>query len=195
MKEKQMRMTSNNLEIRMNDEDKSMVLEGYAATYDNPTVLYEIDGIEYNEVIDRGAFDGMDSKDCCLKYNHSSNVPILARTRGGSLELTVDDIGLRFRAKLFNTQSSRDVYELVKQGGLDKCSFAFTIKEDSYVRDTRTRHIKKIDKLFDVAVVDIPAYDSTSVSARSFFELERDKEQKTLEREKLQRELILKTYF
>ena len=137
----------------------------------------------------------MDFKDCCLKYNHSNNVPILARTRGGSLELILDDIGLRFKANLFNTQTSRDVYELVKQGGLDKCSFAFTIKEDSYERESRTRHIRKIDKLFDVAIVDIPAYDSTSVSARSFFELEREKEQKALERAKLQKELILRTYF
>lgn len=195
MKEKQMRMMSNNLEVRMNNEDDSMILEGYAATYDNPTVLYEFDGIEYHEVIDRGAFDNMDSKDCCLKYNHSNNVPLLARTRGGSLELSVDEIGLRFKAKLFDTQVSRDVYELVKQGGLDKCSFAFTIKEDSYDRDTRTRHIRKINKLFDVAIVDIPAYDSTSVNARSFFELEREKEQKGLERSELQRKLILRTYF
>ena len=80
------------------------------------------------------------------------------------------------------------MFELVKQGGLDKCSFAFTIREESYDRKTRTRHIKKIDKLFDVAIVDIPAYDSTSVSARNFFELEREKE-------KLKKKLILKTYF
>ena len=195
MKGKQLRMTTNNLEVRMNNEENSMILEGYAATYDNPTVLYEIDGIQYNEVIDRGAFDEMDFKDCCLKYNHSNNVPILARTRGGSLELILDEIGLRFKANLFNTQTSRDVYELVKQGGLDKCSFAFTIKEDSYERESRTRHIRKIDKLFDVAIVDIPAYDSTSVSARSYFELEREKEQKALEKAKLQKELILRTYF
>ena len=192
---KEMRILSSNLEVRSNDENNEMILEGYAATFDNPTCLYEYDGVKFNEVIDRGAFDEMDSKDCCLKYNHSDNVPILARSRGGSLELTVDNIGLRFKAKLFNTQTSRDVYELVKQGGLDKCSFAFTIKEDSYDRDSRTRHIKKIDKLFDVAIVDIPAYDSTSVSARSYFELEREKEQKALERAKLQKELILKTYF
>ena len=188
MTEKQMRIMNNNLEVRMNDEDHSMILEGYAATYDNPTVLYEYDGVEYYEVIERGAFDNIDSKDCCLKYNHSNNIPLLARTRGGSLELFVDDIGLRFKAKLFETQTSRDVYELVKQGGLDKCSFAFTIREESYDRQTRTRHIKKIDKLFDVAIVDIPAYDSTSVSARNFFELQREKE-------KLKKKLILKTYF
>lgn len=192
---KEMRILSSNLEVRSNDENNEMILEGYAATFDNPTCLYEYDGVKFNEVIDRGAFDEMDSKDCCLKYNHSDNVPILARTRGGSLELTVDNIGLRFKAKLFNTQTSRDVYELVKQGGLDKCSFAFTIKEDSYDRESRTRHIRKINRLFDVAIVDIPAYDSTSVSARSFFELEREKEQKALERVKLQKELILRTYF
>ena len=192
---KEMRILSSNLEVRSNDENNEMILEGYAATFDNPTCLYEYDGVKFNEVIDRGAFDEMDSKDCCLKYNHSDNVPILARTRGGSLELTVDNIGLRFKAKLFNTQTSRDVYELVKQGGLDKCSFAFTIKEDSYDRESRTRHIRKIDKLFDVAIVDIPAYDSTSVSARSYFELEREKEQKALEKAKLQKELILRTYF
>ena len=81
-----------------------------------------------------------------------------------------------FRAKLFNTQAAKDVYTLVREGALDKCSFAFTIKEEEYDRKTRTRHIKKIDKLFDVAVVDIPAYDSTSVKARDFFELERERE-------------------
>ena len=52
----------------------------------------------------------------------------------------------------------------------------FIIKEEEYDRKTRTRHIKKIDKLFDVAVVDIPAYDSTSVLARNYFEAEREKE-------------------
>lgn len=190
---KQTRVTVSQLEIRA-EQDNEMYLEGYAATFDNPTCLYEIDGITYNEVIDRGAFDGMNAKDCCLKYNHSNSVPILARTRGGSLELEVDSIGLKFKAKLFNTQTSRDVYELVKQGGLDKCSFAFTIKEESYDRESRTRHIKAIDKLFDVAIVDIPAYDSTSVNARSFFELENEKEHKALEKAKLQKELIIKTY-
>lgn len=190
---KQTRVVAIQLEVRSENENE-MYLEGYAATFDNPTCLYEIDGVTYNEVIDRGAFDSMNSKDCCLKYNHSNNVPILARTRGGSLELEVDSVGLKFKARLFNTQAARDVYELVKQGGLDKCSFAFTIKEESYDRETRTRHIKSVDKLFDVAVVDVPAYDSTSVNARSFFELENEKERIALEKAKLKKELILKTF-
>ena len=187
---KETRIAINKLEVRQSEDD-SMILEGYAAMYDKETVLYEYDGVEYKEIIDRGAFDTMNSKDCCLKYNHSNSIPILARTRGGSLELSVDNQGLFFRANLFNIQAARDVYQLVKQGGLDKCSFAFSIKEDSYDRETRTRHIRKIDKLYDVAIVDIPAYESTSVTARSFFELEREKENLDRENQKLKLKLKL----
>lgn len=173
---KEQRIILNNLEVRQSENDE-MILEGYAATFDEPTVLFKIDETEYKEVIERGAFDEMDYKDCCLKYNHSDNVPLLARTKGGSLELSVDNKGLFFRAKLFETQSAKDVYTLVRAGALDKCSFAFTVKDDEYDRKTNTRHIKKIDKLYDVAIVDIPAYDSTSVSARNYFETEREKEE------------------
>lgn len=177
-------------------QDEEMILEGYAVVFEEPTILYKIDGIEYKEVIDRNAFNNTSFKDCCLKYNHSDSVPILARTRGGSLSLSVDERGLFFRAKLFDTQTSRDVYSLVKQGGLDKCSFGFSIEEngDEYDRSTRTRRIKSIDRLYDVSVVDIPAYDQTSVEARSFFELESKKE--ALDKAKEQRrKLLLKTYF
>lgn len=172
---KEMRILMNQLEVRQSDNEE-MILEGYAATYDQPTVLHKIGNTEYKEVIDRGAFDGMDTRDCCLKYNHSDSVPLLARTKGGSLELSVDSQGLFFRAKLFKTQSAKDVYTLVRSGALDKCSFAFTVEEDSYDRETNTRHIKKVGKLYDVAIVDIPAYDTTSVSARSYFEAEKERE-------------------
>lgn len=167
-----------NLEVRnISQENNEMIVEGYAAVFNQPTVLYKIDGIEYKETIDRKAFDNCNMKDCCLKYNHSENFLILARVRGGSLELRVDDYGLYFKAKLFNTQSSRDVYEIIKAGGLDQCSFAFTVESESYDRDNRTRTILGIDYLYDVAVCPLGAYgDSTSVSARSFFDLERDKE-------------------
>jgi HK97 family phage prohead protease len=155
------------------DTQGEMILEGYAATFEQPTVLYAFDGIEHKEVIDRNAFNTADFKDCCLKYNHQDSVPILARTRGNSLELKVDDVGLFFRAKLFDTSISRDVYKLVQEGGLDKCSFAFTVAEDGDEYDrtptTRMRRITKIEKLWDCSIVDVPAYDSTVVSARNYF--------------------------
>lgn len=176
------RSQMNNLEFR--SEEDQMILEGYPVTFDSPTTLYEIDGVQYKETISRNAFDGADLSDVVLRYNHLENYPIMARTKGGSLELSVDQYGLKMRAKLFNSQSSRDIYDLVKQGGLDKMSFAFTVKEDSYNRDTRTRSIDQIKRLFDVAVVDFPAYETTSVSARSFFDEKIKEELQEAERKK-----------
>lgn len=172
------------LELReFQANNDAMILEGYASVFDTPTVLWEYEGVEYKEIIDRHAFDNADFSDCCLKYNHVDTVPILARVRGGSLTTEIDDYGLKFSAKLFDTTSARDVYALVKQGGLDKCSFAFTVKREEYDSVTHTRKILEIDKVFDLSIVDIPAYEATSVSARSSFEVEIEKERILLENE------------
>lgn len=189
MKEKEIR----SMQTEINSQEE-MVVEGYAVVFEEPTVLFKVNGVEYKEVIDKRAFNNTIFKDCCLKYNHSNSVPILARTRGGSLELSVDDKGLFFRAKLFDTQAARDVYKLVKEGALDKCSFAFLVADngDEYDRSTRTRRITNIERLFDISIVDTPAYEQTSVYARSYFLAEVEKE--TLDREKRRRELLLRTY-
>lgn len=178
------------------DEGGAQIIEGRAAIYDSPTCLWEFEGVKYYERIAPGAFDDADMKDCCLKYNHMDSVPILARTRGGSLVLDLREDGLYFRATLFNTSVARDCYELVRQGAL-KCSFAFTtpIDGESYDRASHTNTIKKVDRLFDVSVVDIPAYEDTyAATARSFFELEREKER--LESLQTRRKLLIaKTYY
>jgi HK97 family phage prohead protease len=92
------------------------------------------------------------------------------------LQLIIDDIGLRVSADLGGTQEARNLYEEIKAGYIDKMSFAFTVNADEYNRDTHTRRITGIKRLFDVAAVDIPAYDQTSIQARSFFEAEAEKE-------------------
>ena len=183
-------------ELRSEMVENEMILEGYAAVFNQPTVLFtDSRGKEFKEVIDRHAFDECDFSKCCLKYNHESSIPVLARVRGGSLELGVDDYGLHFRGKLFNTTTSRDMYELVKAGGIDECSFAFTIDGidgDSYDSKTRTRTLKRISNLFDVAIVDNPAYGGTSVAARSFLEAEAEKEKlENEERENKRKKKIL----
>jgi len=190
------------MEIRLSDinqDGNKMIVEGYAVRYNEPTTLWEQDGIEYKEVIERGALDNADLSDVPFKYNHSDTVMIMARTRNKTLELINDDQGLFIRAELADTTSGSDLYKLIKRGDIDKMSFAFTVEEDSYNRETYTRSIRKIRKLYDVAAVDLPAYDSTSINARSFFELEREKEQmlesinkrKQYEKDKLKLKLIL----
>lgn len=87
----------------------------------------------------------------------------------------VDNIGLHIRANLAGTEEGRRLYEEVKGGYIDKMSFAFEVSEDSYERDTHTRRILGIRRLYDVAAVDIPAYDATNLSARSYFSVKAEK--------------------
>ena len=94
-------------EFQANNDE--MILEGYASVFDTPTVLWEYEGVEYKEIIDRHAFDNADFSDCCLKYNHVDTVPILARVRGGSLTTEIDDYGLKFRAKLIDTTTNKEI--------------------------------------------------------------------------------------
>ena len=151
-----------NVEFRTpeNNEDK-MIIEGYAITFNSPATH------GYTEIISERALDNCDMSDVPLKYNHEDSHLIMARTRNNSLELKRDEKGLFIRAELLDTQSNIDIYKSIKAGLIDKMSFAFTVREDEYDYDTDTRKILDIDKLYDVSVVDIPFYDSTSVFARN----------------------------
>jgi HK97 family phage prohead protease len=162
-----------------------MIVEGYAVRFNEPTVMYEYDGIQYSEVIEQNSLDESDLTDVPFKYNHSDNVMIMARTRNKTLELIKDSQGLFIRANLAQTTTGKDLYTLIKRGDIDKMSFAFTVEEDSYNRDTHTRSIRKIKKLWDVAAVDTPAYDTTSIYARSWAEAEAEAERKASEGAKL----------
>lgn len=161
-----------NFEVRVQDE--GMIVEGYAATFDQPAVMYEYEKTEYKEVIARGAFDGTQMNDVVMNFDHQGK-PI-ARTKNNTLTLTIDDVGLRARADLSGTEAGRTIYEEIKAGYIDKMSFAFTVADESYDKATHTRSINKVKRLYDVAAVSIPAYDTTSIQARSFFEAEAEKE-------------------
>ena len=156
-------------------EQNEMIVEGRAVVFNQPTVLFKSGGNEYKEVIEAGALDEADMREVVFRYNHNDNLFVMARTRGGSLELAKDADGLLMRAKLFDIQQARDLYTLIKAGAIDKMSFSFTIREESFNKETRTWHVRKIDKVFDVAAVDQPAYDATSISARKVLDLERER--------------------
>lgn len=147
-------------------------INGYAVVFDSRTVLYKDPetGLEYGEVIDSHALDGADMSDVVLRFDHQGHA--LARTRGGSLRLSVDQHGLRVDADMTLSDEARSFYQEVKNGLIDKMSFAFTVapEGDSWDGITRTRTVKRISRLFDVSLVTWPAYEQTQVSARSRFE-------------------------
>jgi phage head maturation protease len=73
-------------------------------------------------------------------------------------------------------------------------SFSFTVSEQRYDKENRMRVITGIRKLYDVSAVDIPAYDTTSISARSFFEAEAEEERKALDSAAARKKLLLRTF-
>lgn len=179
-------------EVRAIEEDEKMIVEGYAVVFDSITDLGD-----WLEVIDRNAFDGCDMSDVCMKYNHEDNVLIMARTRNNSLQLEVDDKGLKIRAQLIDTTTNRDIYKSIKSKLLDKMSFGFVVQEaewdinlESYPNEygKDLRKITKIAKLFDVSVVDFPAYEETSIEARNIEEVKKELEQVKEEKQKLELE-------
>lgn len=167
----------------LDNNEEQMVIEGYAAVFETQTDLGWC-----KEIISRDAFNNCNMSDCVLKYNHNDNCLILARTRNKSLELTVDSKGLKIRAILIDTTQNRDIYKMIKAGLLDKMSFAFSVKKQEWDYENDVRRITEISQLFDVSVVDIPAYDTTEIYARSKEDYTKEKEQyrkSKIEREKL----------
>lgn len=179
MKNKEVRCLNLDLEMRALDNEE-MIIEGYPVVFNSPATH------GYTEVISERAFDKTDMSDVVLRYNHNDSFICLARTRNKSLELTKDEKGLKMKATLNpNIPEHKSIYEGIKTGLLDKMSFAFTTRGEEWDYETDTRTITDIDKLYDVAVVDQPFYDSTSIYARSIDETEkRFKESKKLEQAK-----------
>ena len=175
-------------ELRALQEDNDeMIIEGYAAVFEQETDLGWC-----KEIISRDAFNDCNMNDCVLKYNHNDNCLILARTRNKSLELLVDNHGLKIRAKLIDTTQNKDIYKMIKSKLLDKMSFAFSVRKQEWDYENDIRRITDISQLFDVSVVDVPAYDTTEIYARSKENYDKEKEKyinEKLEKERL--ELLL----
>jgi HK97 family phage prohead protease len=156
-----------------NVEQSRQTIEGYATIFDAATCLYSSNGVDYWEVVDVGAFDSADMSNVVLRYNHSDNFSILARTSNETLRLSVDERGLHIEADIANTSQGKDIYELIRRKDISKMSYGYIVDKDYIEKVSETkyvRHIAKIKKVVDVSVVDLPAYNATDVDVvkRSF---------------------------
>lgn len=157
------------IQTREKSDEVDYNVRGYASTFE-PYCLFRDGDIEYFEKIDERAFDEADMTDVIFLYNHEGMV--YARQKNGTLKVSTDEHGLVAEADLGSTQQSRDLFEAINAGLVDQMSFAFTVREDSYDSKTHTRTILKIDKVYDVSAVSIPANPGTdivAVSARDYF--------------------------
>ena len=187
MKEKEIRqIIVNDIEVRSNEDNSAQTISGYINKFNTMSQF-----MGFYEQVAPGAFDKTlsDGHNIFAMYNHDSN-KILGSTRGGSLTLSVDNIGLKFNLEInSNISYANDVYELVKSGDIQGCSFGFFVLADEWsftedMADLRT--ITEVE-LIEVTITPFPAYLDSEASCRSYekhnLEVKRSKELNELRKE------------
>lgn len=160
---RQTRSIRTELQTRAEGDDE-LVIEGYFSVFGRETELWP----GAFEEIAPGAFANTLSNDIRALINHETRL-VLGRNKSGTLELREDSYGLWGRIKINpNDTDAMNLYERVKRGDVDQCSFGFNIvredtewREDGSVKWT----IREVD-LHEVSVVTFPAYEDTGVQAR-----------------------------
>lgn len=161
----------------INNVEEERIIEGYAIVFNE--LSEDLGGFRETIMPEAVTQELINNSDIFYLYNHNNDSTPLARSNHGqgSLELTIDNKGLKYRFNCINSE----FYELVKRGDLSKSSFAFSLPKDgsgevweksqeyNYVRK-----IVKIEQLFDCSAVLIPAYSATELYARNLSKKEID---------------------
>lgn len=172
-----------------NNEEHGDFITGRPIVFNEPTDM----GGYYQEIIDRGALDETDLRDVRFLVGHNTSMIPLARSRrnnaNSTMQMEVDENGMAIRVDLDteNNSEAKALYSATKRGDISGMSFMFTVdaeKWDGLETEYPTRHITKLGKVFEVSAVAFPAYEQTTLDARSAEALENAKA--TLEREKEQ---------
>lgn len=199
-------ITDAQLSLRAEKNDaEELTISGYASVFNKRSKLIFERGRMFYEIIEPNAFDNVLKRsdlDVIMTYQHNPN-EVLARKNVSkdikSLELSVDETGLRYTATLANTTSARDTWENVKAGNLYENSFVFTVEREGerWEKDdegNNIRYIKEVSGLYDVSVVVNGAYSDTDMEAakRSLQEFEKslEPEQSEVERDNMEIDIL-----
>ncbi|MCQ2549912.1 MAG: HK97 family phage prohead protease [Lachnospiraceae bacterium] len=165
-KEMQLRTALANFQTREEEREdgKGLFIEGYFAVFNKNYEVWP----GATESIAPGAFNETLEEDIRALINHDTTL-VLGRNKAGTLELRIDSTGLWGKISINpNDSDAINLYERVKRGDVDQCSFGFYIEsEETDFREDGTIHwtITKV-KLFEVSCCTFPAYEDTSISAR-----------------------------
>lgn len=176
-------------EVRFTDDDRT--IEGYAIVCNSESI-----DLGFREIIAPEALDGIiDKSDCLMLIDHNRSKGILARSKfgKGSLQLSVDDTGLKFRFTCPNTTIGDEAYEGVKRGDYQNCSFAFVADKDEWSKKDNGEYLRTIRSfkyIKDCSIVAEPAYSATSVSCRSFDEFKAEEQRQLEELKKIEAERL-----
>ena len=152
-------------EFSTREDGDSHIIEGYFAVFNSN---YEISP-GMSESIAPGAFSNTLSNDVRALINHDTTL-VLGRTKANTLQLRETERGLWGRIDINpNDVDAMNLYQRVKRGDVDQCSFGFNIRsQDTDIRDDGSVHwtIKDVE-LFEVSCCTFPAYEETNIAARA----------------------------
>jgi HK97 family phage prohead protease len=152
------------------EDAENYIVRGYASTFE-PYLMFEQDGVTFNERIAPTAFENTDMSDVVFLRDHTGRV--LARTRNNAIILTTDEHGLLSVTNLGLTEASKAMYEDIKAGNYTQMSFSFVVGEEHFEEagNTVTRVIDSVRKIYDISAVAFPQNPGTDigVSYRSLF--------------------------
>lgn len=140
------------------------------------TICQDWDGNNVDEIIEPTALDGADLSDVRFLVNHDTNQLPLARyvqvAETNTMTLSIDSNGVNIVVDLDveNSQRARDLYSAVKRGDVTGMSFMFDVSEwtEEHEKDgTTLNRVTKISKVYEVSAVTFPAYEDTTITARS----------------------------
>lgn len=145
------------------EESGDMFISGYFAVFGSEYELWP----GASESVDPHAFDEALDDDIRCLINHDTRL-VLGRNIAGTLQLRVEEKGLWGEVKINpNDQDAVNVYERVKRGDVNQCSFGFDIVAEEFEdRGDSVHWTIKAVKLYEVSVVTFPAYEETGVEAR-----------------------------
>lgn len=162
---------SYSFEIRAEENERGHVITGRPIVYNSRTDLGYFD-----EVIETGALNNTDLTDVRFLVNHDISKIPLARSRrnngNSTMLLTVDAEGMGIRVDLDteNNAEARALYSAVERGDISGMSFMFGVRGeewDNLDSEHPTRRITDISSVVEVSAVTFPAYNATTINARS----------------------------
>lgn len=154
------------------DTGDGLTFEGYAAVFNSPTHIVDVDG-EYDEVIAPGAFrQTINRGNPVLMFNHGKHPLIGPMPLGKITELREDTRGLYVKARLTDNWLIAPVRDAIRDGAIDGMSFRFDVVKDNW--EARGRNEPRLRTLREVKVPELgpvvfPAYADTTAAVRSAF--------------------------
>lgn len=158
--------------------DESRSLTGYGIVFNSDSVPMRVYDPEYGvisvyERITRDSLEEADMSSVIAAINHDFG-KVLGRTDSGTLNLTVDENGVKYRVnELPDTSYANDLLVSLRRSDISGSSFVFTMDWDQgYTINERDNGDleaipKKITRVYEMGPVTNPAYPETTAENRS----------------------------